>query len=138
MLSRGLESAAPEGGSRYGVRGIRLRCCGWGEKVLTGSGLEMLSGRLRLQIKILNFHYVLASTGEEGWGAALNEALEEGMNAIGTFEAGASAAMLPKERLYHTGDVVALARLLEREARNELPPCSIGEWTAEKAAESLV
>ena len=82
--------------------------------------------------------YVLSSAGEEGWGAALSEALEEGMRALGTFEAGASAAMLPKERLYHAGDVKALAGLLEREARGELPPCSIGVWTAEKAAERLV
>lgn len=72
------------------------------------------------------------------WGAALNEALEEGMSAIGTYEAGASAAMLPKERLYHAGDVKALARLLEAEYRGTLPPCSIGEWTAKSAAKRLV
>lgn len=82
--------------------------------------------------------FVLASTAQEGWGAVVSEALEEGLNVIGTFEAGASAAMLPKERLYHAGDVKALAKLLEREWRGELPPCSIGEWTAEKAAERLV
>lgn len=82
--------------------------------------------------------YVLASNAEEGWGAALNEALEEGMNAVGTFEAGASAAMLPCERLYHAGDVKALAKLIEQECRGELPPCTIGEWTAAKAAERLL
>ena len=82
--------------------------------------------------------YVLASNAEEGWGAALNEALEEGMNAIGTYEAGASAAILPSERLYHAGDVKVLARLLELEYRGELPPCSIGEWTAKHAAKRLM
>ena len=82
--------------------------------------------------------YVLASNAEEGWGAALNEALEEEMSAIGTYEAGASAAMLPPDRLYHAGDVKALARLLEAEYRGELPACSIGEWTAKNAAERLV
>ena len=82
--------------------------------------------------------YVLASDANEGWGAALNEALEEGMNALGTFEAGASAAMLPRERLYHAGDWRALARLIEREMRGELPPCAIGDWSAAKAAERLL
>lgn len=78
--------------------------------------------------------YVLSSNAEEGWGAALNEALEEGMSALGTYEAGASAAILPRERLYHAGDVKALARLLEAEYRGTLPRCTIGEWTAAKAA----
>ena len=95
--------------------------------------------------------YVLASNAEEGWGAALNEALEEGMSAIGTFEAGASAAILPRARLYHAGDIGALAKLLEAEyltftgqctkhdARSTpLPECTIGEWTAKKAAQRLV
>lgn len=82
--------------------------------------------------------FVFASTAQEGWGAVVNEALEEGMRVIGTFEAGASAAMLPKERLYHAGDVKALATLLEKEFRGELPLCSIGEWSAEKGAERLL
>ena len=82
--------------------------------------------------------FVLASNGYEGWGAVVSEALEEGMNVIGTYEAGASAAMLPTDRLYHAGDVKVLARLLEAEYRGELPACSIGEWTAKRAAERLV
>lgn len=81
--------------------------------------------------------FVMASDAYEGWGAVVSEALEEGMNVIGTYEAGASAAMLPKERLYHCGDVKALARLLEAEYCGTLPPCSIGDWTAKKAAERL-
>lgn len=82
--------------------------------------------------------YVQASDACEGWGAVVNEALEEGMSVIGTFEAGASAAMLPKGRLYHAGDWRALARLIGKESRGELPPCSIGKWTAVKAAERLL
>lgn len=78
--------------------------------------------------------YVLSSDSNEGWGAALNEALEEGMRAIGTFEAGSSATILPRERLFHAGDYKGLAKLLMREAAGELPPCSIGEWTAASAA----
>ena len=50
---------------------------------------------------------VLASNAIEGWGAVVSEALEEGMDVIGTYEAGASAALLPKERLFHCGDVKA-------------------------------
>ena len=49
-----------------------------------------------------------------------------------------SAAILPRERLYHAGDVNALALLLEKEYNNELPQCSIGEWTAKNAAKRLM
>ena len=82
--------------------------------------------------------YVMASDENEGWGAVVNEALEEGMSVFGTFEAGASAAMLPKERLFHAGDWRGLAELLAKEANGELPACSIGKWTAAKAAERLL
>ena len=47
-----------------------------------------------------------------GWGAVLNEALEEGMEVVGTFEAGASATILPRENLFHAGDWRGLRRLL--------------------------
>lgn len=82
--------------------------------------------------------FVLASDAYEGWGAVVSEALEEGLDAIGTFEAGASAAMLPRERLFHAGDARALARLLEREGRNELPLCLIGDWSAKNAAKKIL
>ena len=82
--------------------------------------------------------YVFASNAQEGWGAVVSEALEEGMDVLGTFESGASAAMLPRERLFHVGDWKALAELIRRERRGELPPCSIGDWTAAKAAERLL
>lgn len=82
--------------------------------------------------------FVFASNGYEGWGAVVSEALEEGMSVLGTFEAGASATLLTKERLFHCGDWKALARLIEKEARGELPPCRIGEWTAATAARRLL
>ena len=90
--------------------------------------------------KLMREHdvYVLSSNGYEGWGAVVSEALEEGMAVIGAYEAGASAAILPRERLYHAGDVNALALLLEKEYNNELPQCSIGEWTAKNAAKRLM
>lgn len=78
--------------------------------------------------------YVLCSNAEEGWGAALNEAIEEGMRVIGTYEAGASATMLPKSNLYHAGDWRALSRLLA----TEIPPVSIDRWTPTKAAGELM
>ncbi len=82
--------------------------------------------------------YVFASNGYEGWGAVVSEALEEGMNVIGTFEAGASATLLPKERLFHCGDWRTLAALIVKEMKGELPPCGIGEWTAKFGAKRLL
>lgn len=90
--------------------------------------------------KLMRRHavYVMASDENEGWGAVVSEALQEGMRVLGTFESGASAAMLPKERLFHAGDWRALADLIVKEWKGELPACSIGDWTAEKAAKRLV
>lgn len=79
--------------------------------------------------------YVLPSDGGEGWGAVVNEALEEGMVVVGTVEAGASATMLPQARLYPAGEVAALRRILET-LRPEVG--RIGLWTAENAAETLL
>lgn len=79
--------------------------------------------------------YVLPSDGYEGWGAVVSEALEEGMAVVGTVEAGASATILPPERLYPAGDVAALRRILE----TLWPEVGrIGPWTAENAAETLL
>lgn len=82
--------------------------------------------------------YVLASDAAEGWGAALNEALEEGMIGLGTHEAGASAALLPDEQRYPAGDARALAALLASVAaggtwRRSVPQ----DYTPQGAAERL-
>lgn len=82
--------------------------------------------------------YVFASDSQEGWGAVVNEALEEGMSVLATRESGAGAAMLPRERLFAAGDWRYLAELIARDIRGELPPCSIGTWTAEAAADFLM
>lgn len=139
-------------GSRWSVVG------GGGEKGVGSMGegvvaFTKLTGVTPEEVrKAMREHdvFVFASNGYEGWGAVVSEALEEGMNVIGTWECGACPTLLPQERLYHCGDVKALARLLEREyltftgqctkhdARcTPLPPCSIGEWTAKKAAKRL-
>ena len=86
--------------------------------------------------KLMRGHdvYVLASNGYEGWGAVVSEALEEGMRVIGSYEAGASATMLPKECKFPTGDWKELARLL----LSPISHCCIGCWTARNAADALV
>ncbi len=86
--------------------------------------------------------YVLASDAGEGWGAALNEALEEGLHALGTYEAGSSATMLNETDLFHSGDSRALERLLARcvqeKKAGKLKGQGIGNWSAGKMAERLM
>ena len=82
--------------------------------------------------------YVFPSTGRDGWGAVVSEALEEGMQVLGSYEAGATATILPRENLFHSGDWQRLASLLEAEKRGELPRAKIGEWTAAHAADRLL
>ncbi len=86
--------------------------------------------------------YVFSSNGLEGWGAVVNEALEEGMHVLGTYEAGASTTMLGEDDLFHAGDWKRLNVLLERclaeKRRGVLRGQGIGEWSVDKAAECLV
>jgi len=77
--------------------------------------------------------FILASDGYEGWGATLSEAMEEDMNVLGTYEAGASATMLPTERLYHYWDY----RKLSEKILSIKDRWSIGKWQASYAAEAL-
>ena len=77
--------------------------------------------------------YVLASNAYEGWGAVVSEALEEGMKVVGTYEAGSSATILPKECLFHAGE---WKRLLES-LQNGVHGVGIGEWTAANASKVL-
>ena len=80
--------------------------------------------------------YVLASDANEGWGAVVSEALEEGMCVLGTHEAGACATLLPSDHLFASGDAETLAaRLTEW---RKLSPNSIGDWTAASGAERLL
>lgn len=78
--------------------------------------------------------YVFSSDYNEGWGAVVSEALEEGMTVLGTYEAGASATILPETHLYHAGDVKRLSKLLA----NPPPPTGIGVWSAKAMAKRLV
>lgn len=78
--------------------------------------------------------YVLASNAYEGWGAVVSEALEERMRVIGTYEAGASAAILPATNLFHSGDWKTLIRKLKL----GVPYVQIGEWSAKRAVNRLL
>lgn len=78
--------------------------------------------------------YVLSSNAMEGWGAVVNEAMEEGMQVIGTYEAGASSTLLPNECLYHAGDISRLASLLTQ----GVPQMGIGRWSCKDAADEIV
>ena len=83
--------------------------------------------------------YVLSSDGGEGWGAVVNEALEEGMEVFGTTAAGSSATILPRENQFAPGDWRTLARLLERFAQTGERHChGIGAWSPANAAEALL
>ena len=86
--------------------------------------------------KLMREHdvYVLSSNGYEGWGTVVSEALEEGMAVIGTYEAGASATILPESNLFHAGDWRRLKMLLE----GNVEKVGIGPWTAKSAAIALI
>ena len=87
--------------------------------------------------KLMREHdvYVLASNGYEGWGAVVSESIEEGMDVVGTFEAGSSATILPAENLYHCGDWNNLAKILTNRSYRHI---EIAEWSAEAAARRLL
>ena len=90
----------------------------------------------RVRELMRNHHvYVLSSNEEEGWGAALNEAIEEGMKTIGTYEAGSSVTILPESNLYHAGDWRRLKQLLED---GHLEKVEIGEWSPDRGAGKLM
>lgn len=96
--------------------------------------------------------YVLASDGGEGWGAALNEAMNEGMIPVGTFEAGSSATMIEHGKngfLYHSKNVKELEHILEQlwnlkksgkdqEIRNNAVQTIHDIWSPENAAVKLL
>ena len=90
--------------------------------------------------------YVFASDANDGWGVVVNEALLEGMCVLGTYEAGASATLFPKESLFHSGDAVALAGILqelcdnraELERRKKMSAQIVAKWLPSSGAEYLL
>lgn len=114
-------------------------------KLANGLPVEFLPSQPIARVReIMREHdvYVFSSNGMDGWGAVVNEALEEGMYVIGTKETGASAVMLPKNALFSSGDYRRLAVLLkqcvEHKMAGMLKGQGIGSWTASAAAERLL
>ena len=85
--------------------------------------------------KLMHMHdvYILSSNAYEGWGAVVSEALEEGMVVLGTYEAGASATILPESNLFHSGDDKQLMRILKDSSFTAIE----NDWSASKAAEII-
>ena len=77
--------------------------------------------------------YVLSSNAFEGWGAVVNEALEEGMRVLGTYEAGACATVLPESNLFHAGDWLTLRKMLLAPIKE----AGIGNWSVKNGARIL-
>ena len=94
---------------------------------------NVANSKIREEMRTHNV-YVLSSDYNEGWGAVVSEALEEGMTVLGTYEAGASATILPETHLYRAGDIKRLSKLLA----NPPPPTGIGIWSSKAMAERLV
>lgn len=83
--------------------------------------------------------YVLPSNAYEGWGAVVSEALEERMEVFGTYEAGSSATILPRENLFPAGDWKTLRDKLIRYARMREGYCrGIGSWNARESSSRLL
>lgn len=81
---------------------------------------------------------VFASNALDGWGATVNEALEEGVSVIGTVETGASAALLSSDRLFKCGDHWRLAEVLEDVYRARARGVIPRGYTAVDAAEGVL
>ena len=78
--------------------------------------------------------YILPSNAWEGWGAVVNEALEEGMVVIGSYEAGACRVMLPESNLFRAGDWRGLMNLMISKINRVM----IGEWSVANACKTLM
>ena len=81
--------------------------------------------------------YVMPSNAEEGWGAAVSDALTEGCPVISTWEAGSSATLLPDENLYHANNVDELVNRLLAFNGGQVG-YSATEWGGENAARKLL
>jgi len=77
--------------------------------------------------------YVLPSNSYEGWGAVVNEALQEGMIVLASRESGAGVTMLPDECVFKAGDFRGLA---EKIRTTRCRP-GIGNWTPQEGARRL-
>lgn len=137
-------------------RSIALQICGEGPLVaflrrLAGDdcveGVQWQAGKISFsgyvtQDKVRSLMrqasvYVMPSNAEEGWGAAVSEALSEGCSVISTFEAGSSATLLPNENLYHSHSVQELVYRLES-FHGDAVESVADYWDGENAARKLI
>lgn len=81
--------------------------------------------------------YVMPSNEEEGWGAAVSDAIMEGCRVISTWEAGSSATLLEDKQLYHCRNSAELAGLLIQFDNDEPETINV-PWYGSVAAEKLL
>ncbi len=81
--------------------------------------------------------YVMPSNGEEGWGAAVSEALAEGCNVISTYEAGSSATLLDEDSLYTANRVSDLVTKLIEFQRKKVA-FDPSQWSGENGAKKFM
>lgn len=80
--------------------------------------------------------YILASNSFEGWGAVVNEALEEQMYVLASRQSGAGATVLPENCLFDCHNARELAsRILDFD---NLPRVDASPWSASEASKYLV
>lgn len=108
---------------------------GWEEGKIVFHGY-VPNGKIRELLREADV-YVMPSNAEEGWGAAVSEALLEGCPVISTYEAGSSATLLPEECLYHANNIKALADKLLSYNGGSVPDISY-TWSGDRAAETLL
>jgi len=82
--------------------------------------------------------YVFSSNGEDGWGAVVSEAMEEGMCVLGSRATGAPPTLLPSGYLFNCGDWRALSKRLARIQYAYLPTSIPPGFTAVGAALRLL
>ena len=94
--------------------------------------------------------YVLPSSGGEGWGVVVNEAMLEGCAVIASRETGSGATLIRDGQnglLFSSGNVTALTRALERLEADEAfryqlatdgQASMLTEWTPTVAAVRLI
>lgn len=110
-------------------------------------GLEWLPGKISFNnyipsVKVRELMraadiYVMPSNAEEGWGAAVSDALTEGCTVISTFEAGSSATLLPENNLYHSSSVKELANKLIH-VEHIVGKLDMRNWSGIHAAERML
>ena len=80
--------------------------------------------------------YIFASNSFDGWGAVVNEAIEEGMTVVASRESGSGATILPESCVFDCKESSALSKLIL--SYTELPVISPEIWSAKAAADHLL